>query len=95
MSDLRITNLHMHHGGFLAVKVINLDLPTGEFTVLVRPSGCGKLSGSRVQAGMFFGGATIIAALAAHDASRPGEKTVIDIDMFRAVIIDPTTDHVL
>ena len=37
----------------------------------------------------------IIAELAAHDVSRPGEKTEIDIDMTRAVIIDPTTEKVI
>ncbi len=52
-------------------------------------------TGSRVQATMPLGGASIIAELAAHDVSRPGEKTEIDIDMTRAVIIDPTTDKVI
>ncbi len=52
-------------------------------------------TGSRVQATMPFGGTSIIAELAAHDVSRPGEKTEIDIDMTRAVIIDPTTEQVI
>jgi hypothetical protein len=52
-------------------------------------------TGSRVQATMPLGGASIIAELAAHDVSRPGEKTEIDIDMTRAVIIDPQTEKVL
>jgi multiple sugar transport system ATP-binding protein len=52
-------------------------------------------TGSRVQATMPLGGASIIAELAAHDVSRPGERTEIDIDMTRAVIIDPTTEKVL
>jgi multiple sugar transport system ATP-binding protein len=52
-------------------------------------------TGSRVQATMPLGGASIIAELAAHDVSRPGEKTEIDIDMTRAVIIDPETEKVL
>jgi multiple sugar transport system ATP-binding protein len=52
-------------------------------------------TGSRVQATMPLGGASIIAELAAHDVSRPGEKTEIDIDMSRAVIIDPTTEKVI
>ena len=52
-------------------------------------------TGSRVQATMPLGGASIIAELAAHDVSRPGEKTEIDIDMTRAVIIDPTTEKVI
>jgi multiple sugar transport system ATP-binding protein len=52
-------------------------------------------TGSRVQATMPLGGASIVAELAAHDVSRPGEKTEIDIDMTRAVIIDPTTELVI
>jgi len=52
-------------------------------------------TGSRVQATMPLGGVSIIAELAAHDVSRPGEKTAIDIDMTRAVIIDPATEKVI
>jgi multiple sugar transport system ATP-binding protein len=52
-------------------------------------------TGSRVQATMPMGGSTIVAELAAHDVSRPGEKTEIDIDMTRAVIIDPQTEQVI
>ena len=52
-------------------------------------------TGSRVQATMPFGGASIIAELSAHDVSRPGERTEIDIDMTRAVIIDPQTEEVI
>jgi ABC-type sugar transport system ATPase subunit len=52
-------------------------------------------TGSRVQATMPLGGTSIIAELAAHDVSRPGERAEIDIDMTRAVIIDPRTDKVL
>jgi multiple sugar transport system ATP-binding protein len=52
-------------------------------------------TGSRVQATMPLGGTSIIAELSAHDVSKPGEKTEIDIDMTRAVILDPTTDKVI
>jgi multiple sugar transport system ATP-binding protein len=52
-------------------------------------------TGSRVQVTMPLGGTSIVAELAAHDVSRPGEKTHIDIDMTRAVIIDPTTEKVI
>lgn len=52
-------------------------------------------TGSCVQATMPLGGASIIAELAAHDVSRPGEKTEIDIDMTRAVIIDLQTEKVI
>jgi multiple sugar transport system ATP-binding protein len=52
-------------------------------------------TGSRMQATMPLGGTSIIAELSAHDVSRPGEETEIDIDMTRAIIIDPQTDKVL
>ncbi len=52
-------------------------------------------TGSRVQATLPLGGTSIIAELAAHDVSKPGEKTHIDIDMTRAIIIDPATENVI
>ena len=52
MSDLRITNLHKHYGAFHAVKGIDLEVPSGEFTVLVGPSGCGKSTLLRILAGL-------------------------------------------
>src|SRR5690349_18305153 len=52
MSDLRITGLHKHYGAVHAVKGINLEVPSGEFTVLVGPSGCGKSTLLRSIAGL-------------------------------------------
>jgi multiple sugar transport system ATP-binding protein len=52
MSDLRITGLHKHYGTFHAVKGVSLDVPSGEFTVLVGPSGCGKSTLLRCIAGL-------------------------------------------
>jgi multiple sugar transport system ATP-binding protein len=52
-------------------------------------------TGSRVQVTMPLGGQSIVAELAAHDVSKPGEKTYIDLDMTRAVIIDPHTEKVI
>ena len=52
-------------------------------------------TGSRVQVTLPLGGTSIIAELAAHDVSRPGEKTHIDIDMGRAVLIDPQSEKVI
>ncbi len=52
MSDLKITGLHKHYGAFHAVKGIDLDVPSGEFTVLVGPSGCGKSTLLRCIAGL-------------------------------------------
>jgi multiple sugar transport system ATP-binding protein len=52
MSDLRISELHKHYGTFHAVRGISLDVPMGEFTVLVGPSGCGKSTLLRCIAGL-------------------------------------------
>jgi multiple sugar transport system ATP-binding protein len=52
MSDLKITSLQKHYGAFHAVKGIDLDVPSGEFTVLVGPSGCGKSTLLRTIAGL-------------------------------------------
>ncbi len=52
MSDLKITGLHKYYGAFHAVKGIDLEVPSGEFTVLVGPSGCGKSTLLRTIAGL-------------------------------------------
>jgi len=52
MADLRISGLHKHYGAFHAVKGIDLEVPSGEFTVLVGPSGCGKSTLLRTIAGL-------------------------------------------
>jgi multiple sugar transport system ATP-binding protein len=77
--------IHHHGGPSLAPGHVRVPVTIE----LVQPTG------SRVQATMPLGGAMIVAELSAHDVSRPGEKTEIDIDMTRAVIIDPTTETVI
>jgi multiple sugar transport system ATP-binding protein len=52
MADVKITGLHKRYGAFHAVKGIDLDVPDGEFTVLVGPSGCGKSTLLRTIAGL-------------------------------------------
>jgi multiple sugar transport system ATP-binding protein len=52
MSDLKVTGLHKHYGDFHAVKGVSLEVPEGEFTVLVGPSGCGKSTLLRCIAGL-------------------------------------------
>jgi multiple sugar transport system ATP-binding protein len=52
MSDLKITNLHKRYGTVHAVKGIDLEVASGEFTVLVGPSGCGKSTLLRCIAGL-------------------------------------------
>jgi multiple sugar transport system ATP-binding protein len=52
MANLRISGLHKHFGGVHAVRGIELEIPDGEFTVLVGPSGCGKSTLLRTIAGL-------------------------------------------
>ena len=52
MADLKITDLHKYYGQVHAVRGINLEIPAGEFTVLVGQSGCGKSTLLRTIAGL-------------------------------------------
>ncbi len=52
MADVKIRGLHKRYGAFEAVRGIDLDIPDGEFTVLVGPSGCGKSTLLRTIAGL-------------------------------------------
>jgi multiple sugar transport system ATP-binding protein len=52
MADVKITGLHKRYGAVAAVRGIDLQIPDGEFTVLVGPSGCGKSTLLRTIAGL-------------------------------------------
>jgi multiple sugar transport system ATP-binding protein len=52
MADLKITALHKYYGAVHAVKGVDLEIPAGEFTVLVGQSGCGKSTLLRTIAGL-------------------------------------------
>ena len=52
MADLRITGLHKYYGAVHAVRGVDLEIPAGEFTVLVGQSGCGKSTLLRTIAGL-------------------------------------------
>jgi multiple sugar transport system ATP-binding protein len=52
VADLKITGLHKHYGSVHAVHGIDLEIPAGEFTVLVGQSGCGKSTLLRTIAGL-------------------------------------------
>ena len=52
MADLKITALHKYYGAVHAVRGIDLEIPAGEFTVLVGQSGCGKSTLLRIIAGL-------------------------------------------
>ncbi len=52
MARLKIIGLHKRFRGVHAVRGVDLDIPDGEFTVLVGPSGCGKTTLLRTIAGL-------------------------------------------
>src|SRR6516165_6470477 len=52
MAGVRISGLHKHFAGVHAVRGVDLDIPDGQFTVLVGPSGCGKSTLLRTIAGL-------------------------------------------
>ncbi len=52
MADLKITGLHKYYGQVHAVRGVDLEIPAGEFTVLVGQSGCGKSTLLRTIAGL-------------------------------------------
>ena len=52
MARVRLSGLHKHYGALHAVRGIDLDIPEGEFTVIVGPSGCGKSTLLRTIAGL-------------------------------------------
>lgn len=52
MPDLKLSNINKYYGDVHAVKGVSLDVPAGEFVVLVGPSGCGKSTLLRSIAGL-------------------------------------------
>jgi multiple sugar transport system ATP-binding protein len=52
MPDLRLLNINKSYGALQVVKGISLDVPAGEFVVLVGASGCGKSTLLRSIAGL-------------------------------------------
>src|SRR6202008_1548800 len=52
MANVSVRGLHKSFGAVHAVRGIDLDIPDGEFTVLVGPSGCGKSTLLRTIAGL-------------------------------------------
>ena len=51
-------------------------------------------TGSRAYITFPLGGVPTVAELEAHDVQRPGEQIDLDLDMNRAVLIDPETNRV-
>jgi multiple sugar transport system ATP-binding protein len=53
MADIRLDGITKRYDdGFEAVKHLDLDVPDGEFLILVGPSGCGKSTALRMVAGL-------------------------------------------
>jgi multiple sugar transport system ATP-binding protein len=52
MARLTLSDVHKYYGETHAVKGVSLDIPEGEFSVLVGPSGCGKSTLLRSIAGL-------------------------------------------
>ncbi len=52
MGRVRLSEVEKHYGDVHAVRGISLDIPEGEFTVIVGPSGCGKSTLLRALAGL-------------------------------------------
>ena len=52
MGRVRLNGVEKHYGDVHAVRGISLDIPEGEFTVIVGPSGCGKSTLLRALAGL-------------------------------------------
>ncbi|MBV8511197.1 MAG: ABC transporter ATP-binding protein [Xanthobacteraceae bacterium] len=49
---IRIANLSKFFGDLTAIDDVTIDIPTGEFLVIVGPSGCGKTTLLRILAGL-------------------------------------------
>ena len=52
MSALTVRDVHKRFGSVEVLKGINLEMASGEFTVLVGPSGCGKSTLLNIIAGL-------------------------------------------
>jgi multiple sugar transport system ATP-binding protein len=52
MPDLSLQNVNKYYGGFHAVRNVSIEIPAGEFVVLVGASGCGKSTLLRSIAGL-------------------------------------------
>jgi len=52
MASVHIRDVHKHFGGTHVIRGVSIDIPDGEFAVLVGPSGCGKSTLLRMIAGL-------------------------------------------
>src|SRR5215208_5868386 len=77
MANVSISGLQKSYGGVDALRGIDLEIPDGEFTVLVGPSGCGKSTLLRSIAGLeeITGGTIAIGGQVVNDM-RPRDRDV-------------------
>ncbi|WP_156363048.1 ATP-binding cassette domain-containing protein, partial [Rubellimicrobium mesophilum] len=52
MAEVTIRDLRKAYGGVEVIHGVSLDIPDGQFVVLVGPSGCGKSTLLRMIAGL-------------------------------------------
>ena len=52
MASVHIKDVHKYFGGAHIIRGVSIDIPDGEFAVLVGPSGCGKSTLLRMIAGL-------------------------------------------
>jgi multiple sugar transport system ATP-binding protein len=52
-------------------------------------------TGSRSHVTFPLGGVSVVAEVDVHDIKSPGERTALDINMNRAIVIDPQTEKVI
>jgi multiple sugar transport system ATP-binding protein len=77
MARLTISELHKFYGQTHAVRGVDLDIPEGEFAVLVGPSGCGKSTLLRSIAGLEpIDGGTIAIDGEVVNEMRPRDRNV-------------------
>jgi multiple sugar transport system ATP-binding protein len=77
MAEVTIRNLVKAYGGLTVVHGLDLDIPDGEFVVLVGPSGCGKSTLLRMIAGLeeISGGDILIGARRVNNLP-PSERDI-------------------
>ncbi len=78
---------HLHRAGGGAVRS-GLE-PVTVTVDLIQPTG------SRTYATFRLNGTEVVAELQAHEVERPGERLTLNVDMNRAIVIDPESDRVL
>lgn len=52
MAEITVRNVDKYFGETQVLSKVNIDLPDGEFMVIVGPSGCGKSTLLRIIAGL-------------------------------------------